>query len=265
MGASSSCPIALLALVVACDEAAKPTSVERDRVPKSAALPPPSAKPPAPEGCARTGIIDGIENDAACAIARTTDDVNRPALKQAKMQLEIEPTTLDAGGAAVLRLAIINTGPTEALFVFDAQPRASGPRVDWSRIQGVPDVKPTAPETPRLLFTMTTLDSHDRNVDAPPTIANSIDASPTSLVGVRVKPGGRLTHTFNWWALKIPPPAPVFKDDAGHRYYPKTSAIPLLPGEYQIVVEVPLHGIPTPERVVATRVKVEKPEKPKKN
>jgi hypothetical protein len=248
--------------LLACDDPARPAPATV----KSASPPAPvvSSKAPSGDGCVRTGSLDGIESDATCVVTRTSDDVNRTALKHAKMEIDIDPTTVVAGAAAVVRLTITNAAASEVMFVFDAQPRASGPRVDWSRIAGIPEVKPTTAETPRVIFPMTTLDAHDHNVDAPPTVPNSIDVSATTLIAVRVRAGGKLTQTFPWWALKIPAPAPIVKDDAGHRYIPKTAAIPLWPGEYSVVVEIPLHGIPTPERIVSARVHVDKPEKPAK-
>ena len=73
---------------------------------------------------------------------------------------------------------------------------------------------------------------------------------------MRLRPGGKLTHTFTWWALRIPAPAPITRDDAGHRFVPKTAPVPLAMGEYGVAVELPLHGIGAPESVATTRVQV---------
>ena len=103
---------------------------------------------------------------------------------------------------------------------------------------------------------MTTTDSYERDVDAVPTVAGTNAPSPSAVLAVHLRPGGKLTHVMSWWALRIPAPAPVVKDDAGHRYVPKTTAILLFPGEYTITVELPLYGLGREERKVTTRMRV---------
>jgi hypothetical protein len=95
-------------------------------------------------------------------------------------------------------------------------------------------------------------------VDGVPTIAGTAVAqTPARLLGVRLKPGEKLTHTMSWWALRIPPPpAPVVIDDAGHRFFPKTGAQPLWPSDYIASVELPLHGVLPVERTVAAHIHV---------
>ena len=107
-----------------------------------------------------------------------------------------------------------------------------------------------------------TLDAREHPVDGLPTSAGpSAGAAPVlRFLRVRLKPGGKLTHTFTWWALRIPAPAPITRDDAGHRFVPKTAPVPLPPGEYVVNLELPLHGISPPESVVSTRMRVEKPD-----
>ena len=81
---------------------------------------------------------------------------------------------------------------------------------------------------------------------------------PSTILGVYLRAGGKLTQNVTWWALRIPAPAPVVTDDAGHRYYPKTAAFPLLPAEYNIVLDIPLAALTKEERKIAVRVKVVK-------
>jgi hypothetical protein len=91
-----------------------------------------------------------------------------------------------------------------------------------------------------------------------PTVSGSAASPPppVTTLAVHLRPGGKLTHSTSWWALRIPAPAPVVQDDAGHRYIPKTSALPLMAGEYSIVVDLPLFALSREERKVATRVRV---------
>ncbi len=105
---------------------------------------------------------------------------------------------------------------------------------------------------------MTTTDARDHDVDALPTIPGSAIPSPPppTTLAVYLRPGGKLTHVASWWALRIPATAPVVQDDAGHRYVPKTSALALAPGEYDIVVDLPLYGLTREERKISTRVRV---------
>jgi hypothetical protein len=171
----------------------------------------------------------------------------------------LEPAIVAPGGAAVVRVTIANLASAETMLALDLQTRPTGPRTDWSRIAGVPEAKPGALEVPRLFFTVTTLDSHDKSVDAVPTIpGTAVGAPATKTIGVRVRPGGKVTYTTQWWAMRIPAPFPPVTDDAGHRFVPKTQPFPLPPGEYSVVVEVPLHGLTTPERLVTAQARVEK-------
>ena len=105
-----------------------------------------------------------------------------------------------------------------------------------------------------------TLDTHDRSVDGLPTTPSGSAPQPRFL-RVRLRPGAKLTQTFTWWALRIPTPGPITRDDAGHRFVPKTAPVPLPRGEYTVAVELPLHGIAPPESVITTRVQVEPPAK----
>lgn len=182
--------------------------------------------------------------------------------KRVVMKLEIEPAVVETGTAAVARLTFTNVTAAEALLVFDVSTRAPGPRPDWSRLAGTPDVRGDLPETPRLHFAVTTLDASHRNVDAMP-VVNVNGAEASSRVGVRLRPGGKLTHSLPWWALRIPAPAPIVKDDAGHRFVPKTAPVPLATGDYTITVDVPLHGVAPEERIVSAHVHVEAAPKPR--
>ncbi len=245
-----------LLLLAACEET--------PRVVPDASIAPPAAPSAAPspkvgEGCLRSGSIEGVEADPSCVLARAGDDAMRDFAKRISVAAELEPSTVVAGSTAVLRLTFTNVAPTETLVVFDAYPRGPGPRTDWSRLAGVPDVKGDAPDVPRIQIAATTLDARERPVDAVPVVANSAaPASSPRILGVRLKPGAKLTHTMSWWALRIPAPAPIVKDDAGHRFVPKTTALPLPAGDYVVSIDVPLHGLAPAERTVTVRAHVER-------
>lgn len=229
---------------------------------EAAAPPPPAAR--TGEGCARAGSLDGVETDPSCVLAKVTDDVMKDFGRRLTLRVEPEPETVIAGSTAVLRLTITNVASSETLVVFDAYPRGQSPRPDWSRLVGVPDVKGEQPDLPRLHLVVSTADTHEHPVDAVPLVANNPlgTTSGPRVLGVRLRPGAKLTSTTTWHALRIPAPAPIFKDDAGHRFVLKTTAVPLYPGDYVISVDVPLHGLAPAERTVTGRVHVEKPIKP---
>jgi hypothetical protein len=222
------------------------------------ASPPPPPPPPQREGCARVGAIDAIETDPMCAIRRVDEDAMRASMKRLTVTVGIEPAEVFAGGTGLVNVTIKNTSPVETLVLFEARTRLPGPRTDWSRVLGVPEPHAATAETSKLFFPMMTTDAWDRDVDALPTIAGSaVAAPPPSMpLGVHLRPGGKLTHTLSWWALRIPAPAPIVQDDAGHRYIPKTAAIALNPGEYSIVLDLPLYGLTREERKFTARVKV---------
>jgi hypothetical protein len=221
----------------------------------SVSLPPPS--PPPREGCARGGSLDSIETDPSCVVKRSSEEAMRLALKQMAITLDAQPPEVVAGGTSLLALTIKNTSSSEATLFFEARPRLPGPRTDWSRVVGIPEPHPVASEVPRLLFPMTTTDGYDRDVDALPTVAGTSVPSPSpTLLAVHLRPGAKLTRNMSWWALRIPAPAPIVTDDAGHRYVPKTTAQSLLPGEYTVTVELPFSGLGREERKISTRVRV---------
>jgi hypothetical protein len=127
-----------------------------------------------------------------------------------------------------------------------------------------PAQEPTA-DRPRLFFPVTTTDARDYNVDAPPTLpASAATSAPPKAIGVRLRPGAKVTYTTSWWAFRIPAPPPIVVDDAGHRYVTKTLPAPLWPGDYTVKIELPLHDVPAPERTVSGRVRVEPSPSPKK-
>lgn len=201
--------------------------------------------------------MDGIETDPSCVVKTVNEGVMRLTSKQLAITLEPEPTEVVAGGTALLALTIKNTSSTEATLFLEARPRQVGPRTDWSRVAGIPEPHPIASEIPRLLFPTTTADSFGRDVDALPTIAGSgVAPSAPTLLAVHLRPGAKLTRNASWWALRIPAPAPIVTDDAGHRYIPKTTALPLFPGEYTVTVELPFAGVTREERRITTRVRV---------
>jgi hypothetical protein len=211
-------------------------------------------------GCARAaGSIEGLESDPACVLGRVDGDVTRDLERRLAMTATVDPDVVVAAGAAVLRVAFTNVSSEELFLVLEAHARAPGPRPDWSRLAGVPDVKGERHDLPRLQFGVTTTDVRERPVDDVPLVRTaSAPQTGPRLLGVRLKPGGILTHTIAWWALRIPAPAPIFKDDAGHRYVPKTTAIPLPPAEYVVAIEVPLYALPPQARTVRAHVRVER-------
>ena len=244
----------------------------------------PLYEPPPPEGCARTGSIEGVESDPTCVVGRADEVATRDAMKHLTFELKPDSPTVTAGATVLLRLTITNAGRSEVALLLDAQPAGAGPRPDWSRLAGVPEPKPAmsgmpsmpagpagaaggagptvaaAQEAYRLNMPVRTLDAHEHSVDGLPTTPSTKDGTSVRSLRVRVRPGGKLTHTFTWWALRIPAPGPITRDDAGHRFVPKTAPVPLAPGEYVVNVDLPLHGITASESVVSTRLKVEKPD-----
>lgn len=247
---------ALVALA-ACEETSKATADAAVRADASARASASASAAPTGDGCLRSGLLDTADTDPACVYTRPTEDAMRDISKRIAMEVSVEPKSVIAGVGATLRLAITNTASTETLILLDTFTRVPTPRPDWTRLVGVPDVK-GASEQPKLHFIITTLDPNNRPIDAMPTVTGQGAPSPTNRVlGIRIKPGGKVTSVLQWWAVRIPPPAPVYTDDAGHRYYPKTFAVPLTEGEYGISVDVPLHGVIPQERTVITRVHVE--------
>jgi len=219
--------------------------------------------PPPPEGCARTGSLEALESDPTCVVARGNDDgAMREAMKHLTFELKADTPVVTAGGTTILRLTIANGSANEVPVLLQAQPPSSGPRPDWTRLAGVPLPPPAAsgvvvPESYRLVMPVRTLDANERVVDGLP-ITPSVAAPSLRSLRVRLRPGGKLTQTFTWWALRIPTPGPITRDDAGHRFVPKTAPVPLAPGQYSINVELPLAGIVPPESTVSVRVRVEK-------
>ena len=218
--------------------------------------PPAPWVPPAREGCVRSGELEGIETDPSCVVASADESVTRDAMKQLVIELKPDVPSIVGGGTVLLRLTIANRGANEAELVFTAQPPGAVPRPDWTRLAGVPELRPQVAEGFHLVMPVHTLDAHDRSIDGLPTTPQL--AASARLLRVRLRPGARLTHTFAWWALRIPAPMPIFYDDAGHRFVPKTAPLPLWAGEYVVSVELPLHGVSPAESVTSTRMQVDK-------
>lgn len=242
----------------ACDDPAKPVSTQAAADAARAPSASPPLDPPPPEGCTRSGSLEGIEVEASCVLSRAADDVMRDLAKRVRIELTADATAVAAGSSTLLRLTISNVTPAEVLLVFDALPRAPGPRPDWSRLAGVPEARAQSESTPRLHWNVVTTDAWDHNVDGMPTVPGSATAPPAPrLLGVRLRPGAKLTHAFAWFAVRIPPPPPIVKDDAGHRFVPKTAAVPLAVGEYTASLEIPLHGVAPVDRTLGVKLRVE--------
>ncbi len=238
-----------------------PSTAPTETVPSVSATPTPVWQPPPREGCARSGSLEGIESDPACVVARADESVTRDAMKQVVIELTPDVRRSPPAG----RCSFASRSPTaerpEAELVFTALPASATARPDWTRPAGVPELHPAPAEGFHLVMPVRTLDAHERSVDGLPTTAQS--APPLArLLRVRLKPGAKLTHTFPWWALRIPAPMPIFYDDAGHRFVPKTTPVPLPAGEYGIAIDLPLHGVTPAESIASCRIEVEKIEKP---
>jgi hypothetical protein len=244
--------VAFAPLLLGCDD--PPRAVR----PVDASVPAP-ASAPTREGCVRAGTLDAIESDPACIVKSVNEDLTRAAMKNLAMTVTAQPSEVVSGSTALLEITLRNTSSSEITVYLEARGRPPGPRTDWSRVAGVPEPPPTAPDVPRLFFSVATTDGRDHDVDAVPTVAGTgVFASPTYL-GIHLRPGAKLVRAVSWWALSIPAPAPIVKDDAGHRYVPKTTAYPLYPGDYTIVVDVPLAALSREERKITTRVHVIRP------
>ena len=249
--------------LVACDETPASRSASGGATVKVSSAPraglgasAPDAEGPASprEGCARAGSLDGVAADPSCVVDHVREDVMRDAPRRLRLALEAEPAETTGGATVLLRLAITNVAATDTLVVLEAIPSSAAPRPDWARIAGMPEVRGAAAGL-RVSLAVTTLDARERAVDATPMM--QVSPAPPKLLAVRLRPGSKLTHVASWWALRIPAPAPIFKDDAGHTMVPKTLPVPLERGDYLVRVEVPLFGAPPAERTVTARVHVE--------
>lgn len=180
-------------------------------------------------------------------------------MKSLTVDLEPDVREIAAGATVLVRLTLTNRASSgDQEIVFTAQPSAGVPRPDWARLAGVPELRQTASEGYRLVVAVHTLDKDGRAVDGLPT--KTPPATTPRLFRVRLRPGAKLTHTFSWWARRIPAPMPVFHNDAGHRVVPKTAPVPLPVGQYAIAVDLPLYGLPPAESTFTTRIHVTKAE-----
>lgn len=251
-----------------CDNAPAPAPAPAPPTASIAAAP--LYVPPPPEGCARTGSLEALDADPTCIVARGNDEATmRESMKHLTFELKPDLPVIGAGATTILRLTITNASNGEVPVLFQAQPQGSGARPDWSRLAGVPQplAAPSgaasamvAPEVYKLSMPVRTLDANEHVVDGLPVTAGGATPVARSL-RVRLRPGGKLTQNFTWWALRIPTPGPITRDDAGHRFVPKTAPVPLPPGQYTINVDLPLGGITAPESTVSVRVQVDKVEK----
>lgn len=243
------------ALLVACDD---PPKVAPDA--GNALLLDAEAPPAAPvvqrDGCLRSGLFDGVENDPTCAVKNApSEDIVRAAMKQLEIAVAPEQPEVYAGGTILITLTIKNRSPTEANVWLESRSRATGARTDWARVVGVPEPHAGTNEVSKLWFPITTTDQWDRDVDGVPTTGTGTAPTPTPVL-VRVPPGKKLIRKIEWFALRIPAPAPMFQDDAGHRFYPKTLALPLSAGEYGVAIDLPFFALSKEERKQTLRLKV---------
>lgn len=239
------------ACLLACDDPPKAAPV----VPDASAEPPPPPPPPK-DGCLRGATLDNVESDPACAVKQApSEDTVRASMKQLTIAVTSDTTEAYPGSTVLLSVVIRNTSASEASLWLEARAKTTGSRTDWSRIVGMPEPHAGAQELPRLFFQMTTTDQWDRDVDGVPTTGQGSAPAPVPLQ-VRIKPGGKITHVISWVAVRIPAPMPMFQDDAGHRFYPKTNAFPLGAGDYGVAIDVPIFGLSKEERKQTLRLKV---------
>lgn len=244
--------LAAVFLASCVDERAKPKPIR----PIPAADSGPIAEPRKPDGCAKSGSLEMLASDPACFVDEAGDEVNREAVKRVAITLSPDLPSVPAGTNVIFRLVITNTSKSEAVLVFDVPSTTTGVKPDWTRLGGVPAPKGPAAEGHRLSFHVRTLDTRDHNVDGLP---STVVPEPTpKLMRVRLAPGAKLTHAVSWWALRIPPPMPIYKDDAGRRIVPKTAPTLLPSGDYTVSVEVPLHGLCPAECAVRAPIHVER-------
>lgn len=244
-----------LALLAACDD---PPKVAPD---SGAALLLDAEPPPPPtivqrDGCVRSGTFDGVENDPACAVkAPPSEDVVRASMKALEITVAPESTEVYTGGTNLITVTIKNASPGEAQVWLESRSRATGARTDWTRVVGVPEPHAGTNEVSKLWFPLTTTDPWDRDVDGVPTTGSGAAPTPVPLL-IRLPPGKKLVRKIEWFALRIPAPAPMFQDDAGHRFYPKTLALPLPAGEYGVAIDLPFFALSKEERKQTLRLKV---------
>lgn len=246
----------LLALAVsvsisACDDPPKAAPP-----PPDASAEPPPPPPPPKDGCLRGATLDNVETDPACLAKQPpSDDTVRAAMKQIELTVTPDSTEVYPGSTVLISVVFRNTSQSEATLWLDARARSTGSRTDWSRIVGMPEPHPGAQEIPRLFFQMTTTDQWERDIDGVPQTGQGSAPAPVPL-RVRIKPGNKLTHVISWVAVRIPAPAPMFQDDAGHRFYPKTNAFPLGAGDYNVAIDIPIFALSKEERKQTLRLKV---------
>lgn len=149
-----------------------------------------------------------------------------------------------------------NTSKEEVALVFDVPKLSTGIKPDWTRLGGVPEPKGVMSDAYRLSFHVRTLDAREHNVDGLP--QTLVPEPMPVLVRIRLKPGDKLTHPVSWWAMRIPAPMPIYRDDAGRRIVPKTAPTLLPAGDYFVSVDVPLHGLCPAECAVRAPIRVER-------
>jgi hypothetical protein len=258
--------VGLLAATLSCEDASR-TALRVDAGTEAASATsggPAAASVPVVPGCARSGSasFSALETDPSCIVPRAKEGAMRDAAKQLTITVTVDPAEVVAGRSANAVVTVRNASASDVDVLLEARTHAPGPRPDWSRVAGVPEQRePTAAsDVPHLFLPMTTTDAAGHDVDAVPIVPGSTPAPASgTILEVHLRPGGKLSHTAVWWALHIPAPAPIVKDDAGHRYVPKTSALPLYPGDYNVVIELPLWGLTHEERKYSAHVHVTRP------
>ncbi|MCL2725067.1 MAG: hypothetical protein FWD69_11585 [Polyangiaceae bacterium] len=251
--------VALCALVVGagCSKRSEPEPSA-----KIVTLPAPSAadsaveSPSVREGCVRTGALDLAEKDVTCILSHPPSEIVHDLARALEITLAADPPEVPQGGTTLLRLAVANGTRREILVPFEVAAPGSLAHPDWSRLAGGPELRGDPTTGSRIVFPLVTLDTHERSVDALPMLAPSALPSPARIVAVRVPPGGKLTHVVSFWAMRIPAPAPAYRDSADHLIVPKTFPVPLVPGEYIARLEVPIVGLLPIERQVSANVRV---------
>lgn len=207
------------------------------------------------DGCTRAGTLDAIAADPTCVVDQVREDVMRDAPRRLALSFEAEPPATTGGATSLLRLSVVNVARTDTLVVLEAIPSSAAPRADHARIAGMPEMRGGPVTGLTLPLGITTLDARERSVDATP-MTGGVPGRP-KLLAVHLRPGAKLTQALSWWAIRIPAPASIFKDDAGHVNVPKTLPVPLERGDYLVRMELPLFGLSPAERTVTTRIHVD--------
>jgi len=234
---------AILAATVACDAKGGrvPAEPARDAAPRSAS---PDAGRDGGVSCVRDGSLDAIERTGECLAPCA--DVADPRVVATTLESSKRAALPGAASALTARIKNVSARPvTICLRVESSEP------LGWDRIAGVTaPVVDRACEHPRLVMALRTIDRRDADVDDLKVGSRVLCASTLRVI---LPPGRSLTKSLVWVATRLPPPPRPWEDDAGHRFYPKDSPVPLTRGSYRVETDIPFFdGPPELTRVAVT-------------